>query len=274
MKLINLFKFYINSSVHVALAVVSLCVLTFLTNEIRIHYWLLVFVFCSTVVGYNFAKYFPARIQEKDKLPTTFNAIIVISIASAAGLLLSCFFLESETIMVAIVLGVFNFFYAMPLPYKTLREIPFLKVFIIAFIWTAVTLGLPYIESKTLLVYDAKLYFEIAERFCWIVLLMIPFEIRDYNYDRQNLKTLATVFGVYAIKLFGVSLCCILLFTRLVVISFEHTATYGVIYISMVLALVFSKTQQRTYYASFWVEGLPIVWLGCWLVLENISYSS
>jgi len=267
------FRAYINSSSHVALAVVSLCALTSLNYGIPLNHWLLLFVFFSTVVGYNFAKYFPSKKQKKSAHPKSFKFIKIISFISLIGLLFSCFFIRLETVLVSIGLSVFNFFYAIPLPHKTLREVPFLKVFIIAFIWTAVTLGLPIIEAQTNLVYDHKLYFDIVERFCWIILLLIPFEIRDYNYDKHSLKTLATVFGINGLKVFGIALILILAFLRLRSDGFENKVVYSIIYLSLALVLVLSKRHQSQHYASFWVEGLPIFWLACWLMLDTLNYS-
>lgn len=162
----------------------------------------------------------------------------------------------------------------MPLPHKTLREIPFLKVFIIAFIWTAVTFGLPFIESATPFEYDVQLYFEILERFCWILLLLIPFEIRDYNYDRQQLKTLATVFGVQALKIIGAGLASILIIMRIALLGADAIAVYSLIYFSLISVIVGSKKRQPVYYSSFWVEGLPMLWLGLLFLAEGINYSS
>ena len=274
MKLKALFRFYINASIHVALAVVSLCIFTAKSFDVQINYWLLFFVFFSTILGYNFAKYYPASKLKRDRLPKSYKSIKAISIISIVGLLFSCLFIRSETVLIAMGLSVCNFFYAMPLPHKTLREVPFLKVFIIAFIWTAVTISLPVVESETTLIYDFKLYVEVLERFCWIILLLIPFEIRDYNYDKQHLKTLATVFGVVPLKIVGIALILTLWIIRLSSVGLEHKAAYSLIYLSLILAIVFSKTQQKDYYASFWVEGLPIFWLACLVIAETVNYSS
>jgi len=171
------------------------------------------------------------------------------------------------------VLGGFNFFYAMPLPNKTLREVPFLKVFIIAFIWSAVTLGLPLIESEAYLVYNFEFYFEIFERFCWVILLLVPFEIRDYMDDKQSLKTLATVFGAHVLKIGGAALVVMLWAIRFFLFESGHAVASALISLSLFGVIVFSKTQQQEYFASFWVEGLPIVWIAGWALAEGINCS-
>ena len=55
----RIFEFYINSSIHVALAVLSLVLITVLEFNLKLpnSYWY--FVFFGTITGYNFVKYAP-----------------------------------------------------------------------------------------------------------------------------------------------------------------------------------------------------------------------
>ena len=54
----QLFNFYINSSIHVALAVYSLTYITLVEYGIKYDEDVLYFVFYSTITGYNFVKFF------------------------------------------------------------------------------------------------------------------------------------------------------------------------------------------------------------------------
>ena len=54
----QLFNFYLNASVHVALAVYALTYITLIAFEITYHEAVLYFVFYATITGYNFVKYF------------------------------------------------------------------------------------------------------------------------------------------------------------------------------------------------------------------------
>src|SRR5690606_15236470 len=53
----NIFDFYINSSIHVAIGVVSLAVVTCLHFGFPLEVELLSFIFFGTISGYNFVKY-------------------------------------------------------------------------------------------------------------------------------------------------------------------------------------------------------------------------
>ena len=89
----------------------------------------------------------------------------------------------------------------MPIGSKNLREISILKVFVIALIWATTTFVFPFINNnQDIVAMSTSWYFSFFERFLWVVLLMIPFEIRDLRYDRLHLKTIVSVFGIQNIK--------------------------------------------------------------------------
>ena len=52
----RLFDFYINSSIHVALAVSSLVYITILEFHLKLDIEIILFVFFATITGYNFVK--------------------------------------------------------------------------------------------------------------------------------------------------------------------------------------------------------------------------
>ena len=64
---------------------------------------------------------------------------------------------------------------------RALREVPLLKVFLIAGVWTAVTVGLPALARHHPLADAAGL---LTQRFCLVLALAIVFDIRDLSRDR------------------------------------------------------------------------------------------
>ena len=78
--------------------------------------------------------------------------------------------------------------------WRAIREVPLLKVFLIAGVWTAVTGGLPALALHQPLAAEAGL---LAQRFCLVTGLAIVFDIRDYSRDRAaGLCTFPVVLGV------------------------------------------------------------------------------
>lgn len=99
--------------------------------------------------------------------------------------------------------------YSLPLwpwrgEYRALRETPLLKVFLIAGVWTAVTVGLPALARHQPLTSAAWL---MGQRFGLVAALAIVFDIRDLGRDRAaRLLTWPTVVGVAGAKAVALAL--------------------------------------------------------------------
>jgi 4-hydroxybenzoate polyprenyltransferase len=82
--------------------------------------------------------------------------------------------------------------------WRAIREVPLLKVFLIAGVWTAVTVGLPALALHQPLGSVAGL---AGQRFCLVTALAIVFDIRDYGRDRAvGLRTFPALLGVGGAK--------------------------------------------------------------------------
>jgi hypothetical protein len=266
----SLFRFYINSSIHVAFAILSLLILTFLRFEIKIDLILLLFVFLASVTGYNFVKYAPVAKLHHKSLTQRLQIIQLFSLCCFIGLLVVCFFVKTEIIAISIALGFINLIYAVPLPKKSLREIPLLKVFIIAIIWAIVTVIFPFLYIDTLSPFNELWVFEIIERFFLVVLLMVPFEIRDYQYDKSYLKTIVMVMGIRQTKLFAISLIVLFFSIRILVgLEIQDIVFYSLLYLSLGIFISISSFHQKPYFASFWVESLPIFWMLTYILMNS-----
>ena len=97
----------------------------------------------------------------------------------------------------------------------------------------------------------------------FVVILMLPFEIRDLQYDSLKLATIPQQIGIKNTKLIGVFIGIVFFFLEFFKDKLEAEQILITLIITVValLFLVFSKAKQGTYYCSFWVEGIPIVWL-------------
>ncbi len=264
----QLFNFYINSSIHVALAVVSLTWISLKTYNLLFDETLLCFVFFASISGYNFVKYFGIAKFHHRRLASWLKAIQIFSLFS---FILMCYFalkLHIYTLLFIACFGLVTFFYAMPfLPKKifldnqyNLRSIGGLKVYLIALVWTGVTVFLPLINSQYHLQLDTV--FTAIQRFVFIIVLLLPFEIRDLRYDSLKLATIPQKIGVKQTKIMGVLLLLIFYFLEFFKdeISTTTIVILFVVIFSTGLFLIYSKKEQGNYYSSFWVEGLPALW--------------
>jgi 4-hydroxybenzoate polyprenyltransferase len=139
----------------------------------------------------------------------------------------------------------------------------------VAFVWAGVSVILPFIASKVAISPDVFLTF--FQRILIVVALILPFEIRDVPYDGLNLKTLPQQLGVKNTKLLGQIILLLCLVFEFFKVYSEVPYLISLLIFCVVLGwlLVISKTQQTRYFASFLVEGLPIMWLLLYLLFEQ-----
>jgi len=265
----QLLNFYINSSIHVALAVYALTYLTLIEFGILYDASVLYFVFFASITGYNFVKYFGLAKFHHRSLAGWLKAIQVFSLIC---FILMCYYLlrlPTKTLIYISVFGMVTFFYAMPLLPKrifidkkhNLRSIGGLKVYVIALVWCGVTVFLPVFSNELPIRTDVVI--TAFQRFVFVVVLMLPFEIRDLKFDSLKLSTIPQKIGIKLTKIIGSSLLLILFLLELFKdeITLNGIASIGLTLVVTVFLLLFSKVNQNKYYSAFWVEGVPILWL-------------
>lgn len=86
--------------------------------------------------------------------------------------------------------------YVMPLwKGKRLRDLHYIKIFLIAITWSWITVILPALELG--MAYAFPLYIMLLERILFVFAITIPFDIRDLEVDAYNqVKTLPAALGV------------------------------------------------------------------------------
>lgn len=205
--IVKILDFLVASNVYVSLGVVSL---TLLSLDIRHkeHPILLCFVFFATLFTYNFI-----RLVNVHFIISTSNSLrhqiiysyrrffwFVCAISAVIGFY---FFVPiSQFIFLPIIgLGFVSIIYGLPINKNRfhlfrLRDVPGLKIFLIAFVWSYVTEGLPALING-----EPLYYLALFERFLFIFAITIPFDIRDVNYDSSYLTTIPQYFGVNTAKL-------------------------------------------------------------------------
>lgn len=273
----SIFDFYINSSIHVSFAVVALCWVSYLSLDINVNSLVLAFVFFSTVTGYNFVKYAGVAGLHHRSLARSLRSIQVFSFLCAVGMVVCAFWMPLEVWVACGILGLITLLYAVPffLPKNdrddrkgNLRSIAGLKIYIIGLVWTGVTVLLPAIDGGTSL-YD-NLWVISAQRFLYVIAVMIPFEIRDIQYDAKRLKTLPQIIGIKKAKI--IAIIWLLLYVLLEFLR-DGVPPYSM-YVHLIVALVticgISLSRKRTstsnhYFTTFWIESIPLLWL--WLSL-------
>ena len=259
------FDFYINASIHVALSAYALLQITALYFDLPYNESIALTVFFGTITGYNFVKYAGVAKFHHRSLTKNLRAIQLFSLG--CFLLLGYYLWQLPKMFwyVLIPLGVLTFLYAMPVFnrfQKNLRSISYLKIVVVALVWTGVTVLLPLYKSYAIYEYS----YLLVQRFLFVVVLILPFDIRDVQYDAVALQTIPKRIGVAQTKKLGYILLMICVVLEFVIAPNEvFRKTFFLIFILLTIVLMRTSVTQSKYYSSFWVEAVPIFW---WILLR------
>ncbi len=265
----RIFHFYIDSSIHVSLAVCAMVAITLLEFSWEGSVTLFGFVFFGSITGYNFVKYAGVAGLHHRSLTDMLKTIQIFSLFCFGALIYFSFQLSIKTIMVSGIFGLFTLLYAVPFLFrKNLRTFSGVKIFVVALVWAGVTVIMPIVANNQAitLVY----LFTFIQRFFIVIVLIIPFEIRDLQYDNLQLKTLPQLLGVKKTKWVAYFLLLITMSLEFLkpVVSFTNVA--GLLFLSILLGylVAVSKGNQSKYFSSVWVEAVPIFWFMFLVILK------
>ena len=259
----NILNFYIDSSLHVALSVYALIRITFLKFELPYDEAVAYFGFYGTIVGYNFIKYDELARVKKVKLTTSFKAIIVLSLLSFFAAFYYFLQLQTITKVLGIIGLLITILYTLPFfPNKpNLRNWAGIKIYLVALAWVVVTVWLPVLNAVYGL--DIVVVLKSIQRFIFVFVLMLVFEIIDLQHDANYLQTIPQKIGIPATKL----LTYFLLVVFFLMDFLKPNVSNRELYIISLVALVvggfsyFANQNRSKYFTSFWVEGIPFFWL-------------
>ena len=267
----RIFNFYLDASIHVAFAVISLILITNLYLNILPDHHLLLFVFFGTIPSYNFIKY---GVEAKRYFLVKNGYHKQIQIFSLILLALAgyhFFYLGYVVWFICLVLALLIGLYALPVfpKHKNLRNIGILKVILVALVWTGTTVIIPVVSSAITFSWDINLL--ILQQFILILILLIPFEIRDLEYDELNLKTIPQRIGVSQTKNLGLLLSLIFYLITFLKDDLSQLEIIGktILFVILIIMLLMTRRNQSKYFASFFVESIPICWLGILVLMQS-----
>ena len=260
--------FFLFSNIFVAYCVVALCMSTeFLLGHYS--YTINLFVFFASLFAYNFQRLVRMRVQgelsfRQQWLQQNKFLLWVVTALSAIATVYFSLSLSYNSLRLLLPLGIIAFMYSLPLLYWKgrwwrLREVPGIKIFLIALVWALVSVGLLVEEHQIGWTIDVWLLF--LHRLCFVFAITIPFDIRDLKYDSLQLKTIPTVFG--AEKARYIAYAALVMYELLVVAQFIFGDIIGVRALIALLCtsaataylLIKTTSDKGEYHFVFWIEG-------------------
>lgn len=258
----NIFDFYINASIHVALSVFALTQITAVYFGFHVNNNVALFIFFATISGYNFIKYAGVAKFYHRSLNTNLKLIQIFSLICFVCV---CYFgwkIPVQTLILFVPAALLTFLYSVPFLakfQKNLREISYLKVLVVAFVWAGVTSSIPLIVEGYH--FNGNMALIFVQRVFFVVALTLPFEIRDLQLDFDNVKTIPHKIGVPQTKKVGFALLLFALVLEFLITGDLVTRNiFLIVCLTLLVFLMRASENQSKYYSSFWVESLPVFW--------------
>lgn len=256
---------------HVSMAVFSMAMITGVNFEVNT-FEEATFLGCSTFVSYNGIRFMKWRsrsltIELDEWFTNNFNLNLVLNGVVLVLLLFFAMNITFKSFLLLVPFVMVTLFYMVPFFYKSetnysLRKIPGIKIFSISMSWAGlVTL---FALSNYGILSDPRVWLFCFQQFLFVLVLTLPFDIRDINFDSKKLKTIPMMFGVFGAKLFGSALLVVFSFVSIYNVESYISITNIMISLILLVGLWGATSNQSKYYASFWIEGIPILW---WVLL-------
>lgn len=199
------------------------------------------------------------------------NHIWVYTGIALIGLIYAFFQVNFRLQMALVVPGLISLGYVLPfLGFKKgkkglrLRDLNWIKIFLIAVVWGYVTVILPILEVRAVEWADLLI---LLERIVFIFMITLPFDIRDLKVDEYNhVKTIPAVYGIpktMQLVLFSFLFLMVLVILNYVIIPPKplYFAVYG-LSLSLISTYIFIKIsidKTDDYYFTGLLDGT--MWL-------------
>jgi len=288
---VSILDFLLFSNFFIAICAVAQGLVTYHLLKAKPSEHVLAFLFFSTLLIYNLAV-----LLSKPKAPqnSPFKRVrwifghhrftISTTLISALCLIpLGLLYLSFESKLLMVFVGLLAVAYN--IPFLTLnskkiglRNIPGIKLFLIAFVWASSCVLLPIVElesSHQIQVPLSETVLLVAKRFLFICAITVPFDIRDLFQDKlYELKTIPVVLGEKKAWIFCQALLAIYV---LLLVLFTKNVNLDVIGLTLTVILtgwlIFKSNFKRNeYYYFFYLDGTMLlqylILLACsWLAL-------
>lgn len=275
-------------TIGAALMGLSSYLLLFETVQIKYEPAPLWILFFGTLTTYNLCVFYTAG-TASEKFEFIYkkrNVLKVIFFLSLILLTPAPFFLSLNQFLFLVHLAVISVFYTVPihieLPSEDIlkeeingkltensdkkkyfhipawRNIPYLKIFLIAYVWASATVIFPMLHEN-LIIRNPKTVALFFERFFFTLAITIPFDIRDEESDnRVGLPTLVNLLNPQNSKflsIFFLIICAVLVYY----FHINYILHFGIVYIITAFLVIGSSKKCSEWYFTGLIDGLFVL---------------
>lgn len=204
------YYFLIYTNLLIATAAMAQCALTYVIFGAAFDYPIIAIEGAATLLLYNFSlllsrpKGPEKSIYKRTRWVFRYEWVLWLNnVAAVVALAYAVFHIHFYSLLFLGAIGLFSIAYSFPLfPYRGkmvgLRQLPAVKIFHIALVWTLSSVCLPAFELYLdgLSVDRLALAALFALKFVFLVVCTLPFDIRDIQQDSYyHLKTIPSIIG-------------------------------------------------------------------------------
>jgi 4-hydroxybenzoate polyprenyltransferase len=276
--LYSILDFLLFSNLFIAICAVAQGLITYHLLKIPPDKYVLAFIFFATIGLYNFSMLL-AKPKKPEESPykrvrwifSHHRMIISITLIAMLCLVpLFLLYLSIESKLLMLFTGLVAVGYNIPFLSLNnqnigLRNIPGIKLFLIAMVWAVSCVLLPIMElqhSHELNIAPGDTLLLVFKRFLFIAAITVPFDIRDLFQDKlYALKTIPVMLGEKRAYIF----CQFLLLGYLLLLLLFRQATYPdiaavVLNLAVTGWLIFkSNIKKNEYYYFFYLDGTMLL---------------
>lgn len=248
----KIYNFIIFSNVLIAVAAMAQCLLTYIVLGLQSNWYIVGIEGAATLLLYNFSLLLskPKNPQQSPYLRTRWvfghEGIFWVNSTTAALILLYCLLhVHFYTWIFLAFVGLISAGYSLPIfrfagRSGGLRQIPGLKLFHIAVVWSLSSVGLPVVEAWAEAI---PIDWQIANtlgllKILFLLICTLPFDIRDMKQDSYyHLKTIPHLIGEGRAK----QLCYLLIIVHIFLlwaVPFGKHVKEGIILTDVLIGLV------------------------------------
>ena len=231
-------------------------------------YFYSIFVFFATLFIYNFQRIFYQKTEDKSynsiRRKWIFENQMTIKLLTVAGLAgMSVFFFFNRPVILIYLSPLFILSLAYFMPGVKLRKNAWFKLITLAGVWVITTAAVPLLLTNAAV--DVNFSIHILARYCFMIGICIPFDIRDMAIDAaEKVSTLANTYGEKLTR--NIALLFILLFGGIAYSEYYLAAVSFSVFTALLLStastfffIVFCSSRRSEYYYVAGLDGTMIL---------------
>jgi 4-hydroxybenzoate polyprenyltransferase len=274
----SILDFLLFSNIFIAFCAVAQGMVSYYLLKLPPDKYVLAFLFFSTLLVYNLSMLL-AKPKDPQKSPfkrvkwifSHHRLTISITLISCLCIIpLGLWYLSLQSQLLMVFVGILALAYNFPFLKLNdkkigLRNLPGIKLFLIALVWSVSCVLLPIVQVEStfgISVTLSETLLLVAKRFLFICAITIPFDIRDLFQDKlYELKTIPVMLGEKKAWIFCQALLIIYL---ILLILFAKNIDLDVIGLTLTILLtgwlIFkSNIKRNEYYYFFFLDGTMIL---------------